>query len=94
MLGENLQRLRIFQNLTQVSLAERSGISVSAVRNLEGGCGATLATLISVVRTLKREDWLQSVAPVPTVHPFAVTRGAAQRQRVRPKKEPTGVKSH
>ena len=90
-LGENLQKLRIFQNLTQNLLAERSGISVSAVKNLEGGRGATLRTLISVLRTLKREHWLQSIAPVPTIHPFAVTRGAAQRQRVRPRKEPTGA---
>ena len=92
-LGEDLQRLRIRQNLTQNILAERSGISVSAVKNLESGRGATLHTLISVLRTLGREGWLQSIAPVPTIHPFGVTRGAAQRQRVRPRKEPTDADS-
>ena len=93
-LGESLQKLRILQNLTQNLLAERSGISVSAVKNLEGGRGATLHTLISVLRTLKRDDWLRSIAPVPTIHPFRAVRGATPRQRVRPRKEPTGVESH
>ena len=80
-LGEKLRRLRLNKNLDQKTLAERSGISVRALRNLEGGQGSTVKTLIRVLRTLGREEWLQTVAPVPTINPLILTRSAEPRQR-------------
>lgn len=80
-LGEKLRRFRLNKNLDQKTLAERSGISVRALRNLEGGQGSTVKTLISVLRTLGREEWLQTVAPVPTINPLTLTRVAEPRQR-------------
>lgn len=79
-IGEKLKALRLSLNLEQKTLAERAGISVRALRNLEGGCGATLRTLVCTVRALGRTEWLHSVGPaIESVQ--AVTRYTAPRQR-------------
>lgn len=80
-LGEKLKRLRLNKNLDQKTLAARAGVSVRALRNLESGAGSTVKTLMSVVRALGRESWLQTVAPVPTINPLTLTTRAAQRLR-------------
>jgi transcriptional regulator with XRE-family HTH domain len=49
-LGDNLKALRLQKNLNRQMLCERAGISENALRHLEGGKGATLKTLIRVVR--------------------------------------------
>ena len=56
-LGESLRALRLDRNIDQKTLAERAGISVRAVKNLEGGMGSTLKSLVAVLRALDREDW-------------------------------------
>ncbi len=80
-LGAKLRALRLSKNLEQAKLAERAGISVRALRNLEGGQGSTLRTLISVLRALGREAWLQTIAPVATINPLTLNRAAEPRQR-------------
>jgi len=80
-LGERLKALRLARNLDQKSLAERAGISVRALRNLEGGQGSTLKSLVRVLRALDREDWLKSIAPVATINPLLLGRNAEPRQR-------------
>lgn len=80
-LGEKLRRLRLNKNLDQQTLAERSGVSVRALRNLESGQGSSLKTLIRVLRSLGRESWLQTVAPMATINPLTLTRAAKPRQR-------------
>jgi transcriptional regulator with XRE-family HTH domain len=80
-LGERLKQLRLSKRLDQITLAGRAGISEKALRNLESGAGSTLKTLLSVVRALGREDWLQTIAPVATINPLQLTRQAKPRQR-------------
>ncbi len=80
-LGEKLRTLRLSRNLDQKTLAERAGVSVRALRNLEGGQGSTVKTLVSVLRALGRQDWLNTVAPVATINPLTLTRKAQPRQR-------------
>lgn len=80
-LGEKLKRLRLNKNLDQKTVAARAGVSVRALRNLEGGAGTTVKTLLSVVRALGRENWLDTVAPVATINPLTLTSRSAQRQR-------------
>lgn len=89
-LGEKLRRLRLNKNLDQKTVAERSGISVRALRNLEGGQGSSVKTLIRVLRTLGREEWLQTVAPVATINPLTLTRAAEPRQRASRLRSPRG----
>lgn len=80
-LGDKLKRLRLNRNLDQKTLAARAGVSVRALRNLEGGDGSTVRTLLSVVRALGRESWLQTVAPIPTINPLTLTTRATARLR-------------
>ena len=80
-LGGRLKTLRIHRNLEQATLAERAGISVRTLRNLEAGNGSSLHTLIQVLRALGREQWLETIAPVPTINPLMLTRDAKPRQR-------------
>jgi transcriptional regulator with XRE-family HTH domain len=88
-LGARLKTLRLAKNLDQMTLARRAGIGVSALKNLENGRGSTLRSLVSVVRALGRDEWLTGVAPMPTINPLTLTRGAEPRQRARRRKPAT-----
>lgn len=57
-LGEHLRKVRLNRNIDQKTLSGRAGISCRALQNLESGSGSTVKTLLSVVRSLNREDWL------------------------------------
>lgn len=80
-LGERLKRLRLNKDLDQKTLAARANVSVRALRNIEAGQGSTVKTLLSVVRALGRESWLQTIAPVATVNPLTLTSRASTRLR-------------
>lgn len=80
-LGERLRALRLNQNLDQITVAERAGISVGALKNLEGGAGSTIKTLVAVLRILGREEWLLTIAPIATIDPLNMPRASQQRQR-------------
>lgn len=84
-LGERLKALRLDKNVDQKTLAERAGISLRAVKNLEGGLGSTLKSLVAVLRALDHDQWLQTIAPIATINPLSLTRSAAPRQRARRK---------
>jgi len=62
-----LRRERLQSNLSQQTVAERSGISISAVKNLESGKDASLSTFIQVCRTLGKDDWIMSLGPANEV---------------------------
>ena len=81
LLGERLKALRLNQNLNQITLAERAGISVGSLKNLENGAGSTLKSLVAVLRALGREEWLATIAPIASINPLSMPRAAQQRQR-------------
>lgn len=90
-LGEQVKKLRLSRNIDQTLLAERAGISRRALQNLEAGTGSSVASLLSVVRALGREDWLSLLAPATTINPLTMVRARRERQRatsVRPKSPP------
>jgi transcriptional regulator with XRE-family HTH domain len=60
--GRAVRRLRLSRRITQAELAEQANVSLSAVKNLERGRGSSLSTVISVVRSLGRSEWLDSLA--------------------------------
>lgn len=70
--GEFLRASRMAKNIPQRVLAERSGVSISSVKHLESGVGATLATFIAVCRTLGKLGWIQDLAPRGEISPIAV----------------------
>ncbi len=80
-LGDSLKALRLQKNLNRQRLCERAGISESALRHLEGGKGATVKTLIRVVKALDRESWLTGIAPQVSINPLHMVRTKQPRQR-------------
>ena len=80
-LGLQIRALRLRQNLDQRQLADRAGVALNAVKNLEGGKGATLRSLVQVLRALKRVDWLRALAPVVSISPVQMLKAKAPRQR-------------
>ena len=85
-LGQQIRALRLRQNLDQQQLAERAGIALNAVKNLEGGKGATLRSLIQALRVLNRVDWLRALAPAVSISPVQMLKAKVPRQRASPKK--------
>ncbi len=87
-LGERLRRLRLNRNLDQRTTAEKAGISEKALRNLEGGRGSTVETLM---RLLKALDYLQGIdmlAPEISVNPLDLLRQPKAPQRARRSAKP------
>jgi transcriptional regulator with XRE-family HTH domain len=80
-LGQELRTLRLRQNLDQRILAERAGVALNAVKRLESGKGATVSSLIRVVRALGRVDWLDTLAPAVSISPMQMLKRRAPRQR-------------
>ena len=81
LLGENLKRLRLQKSLHQKVLSDQAGISVSALKNLENGEGASVKTLIRVIRALDRENWIEAVAPQVSINPLHMVQDKSARQR-------------
>jgi len=62
-----LRRERLQLNMAQQVVADRSGISLTAVKNLEGGKDASLSTFVRVCRTLGKDDWIMTLGPAHAV---------------------------
>lgn len=86
-LGEQMRALRLRADLDQISLAERAGVGLSAVKNIESGKGATLKTLIKILRALDRADWLTSLAPPVSISPLQMLKAKPVRQRASRKRQ-------
>ncbi len=80
-LGESVKELRLQKNLDRQSVCERADISLNALRHLETGQGATLKTLIRVVRALGKQDWLMGIAPTVSINPLHMVRDHLPRKR-------------
>jgi len=65
--GSMLRRERLQQNLSQQIVADRSGISLTAVKNLESGRDSSLSTFIQVCRTLGKDEWVLTLGPTDAV---------------------------
>jgi transcriptional regulator with XRE-family HTH domain len=86
LLGEDIKALRLQKNIDRKTLCIRAGISEHAIRNLEGGKGTTLKTLIRILKALERESWLNTIAPRTSINPLHLVRKKIHRQRARRKK--------
>lgn len=80
-LGGQLRALRLRQNVDQQQLAARAGVALNAVKNLESGKGATVGSLLKVLRALGREDWLRALSPQVSISPLQALTGKPARQR-------------
>lgn len=89
-LGRSVRALRIGAELTQVELAERANVSVGALKHLESGSGATITTLVKVLRALDAADWLATLSPPATFDPMALLE--QRRKEARAAKAPMRVR--
>jgi len=80
-LGQHLRDLRLRQNIDQRQLAERADVALNAVKNLEWGKGATVTSLVKVLRALGREVWLGTLAPQVSISPLQMLKAKPARQR-------------
>ncbi len=87
-LGERLRRLRLDRNLDQRSTAEKAGISEKALRNLEGGRGSTVETLLRVLKALDYLQGIEMLAPEISVNPLELLRQPKVQQRARRASKP------
>jgi len=81
--ADALSQLRLNQNLSQQTVAERSGISLKAVVNLESGNGASLKSFLSVCRTLGKLDWIEELTPPEGPSPMELLKLAGRPRRQR-----------
>lgn len=84
--GQQLRDLRLRRNIDQRHLAEQAGVALNAVKNLENGRGATLTSLVKVLRSLGRADWLETLAPTVGISPMQILKAKQPRQRASNKK--------
>ncbi|WP_304892414.1 helix-turn-helix domain-containing protein [Candidatus Deferrimicrobium sp.] len=89
--GRQLRDLRLRRNIDQRQLAEQAGVALNAVKNLENGRGATLSSLVKVLRSLGRADWLKTLAPTVGISPMQMLKTRQPRQRASKNKGPSHV---
>ncbi len=79
-----IKKKRIMQGLNQQEVAQRAGIHINTLRQLESGDNSSLLTLISVLRVLRLEnDLLNAIPPSPLSPIEAMKRKSTERLRVR-----------
>ena len=89
--GQQLRDLRLRRNIDQRQLAEQAGVALNAVKNLENGKGATLTSLVKVLRSLGRADWLETLAPTVGISPMQMLKARQPRQRASKTRGPSHV---
>lgn len=83
-IGAFTKSLRLSARLTQAELAERTGLNRTTISQLENDGGATLATLLRVLRVLGRLDVLQQFEVQEELSPALMAKMAKRkRQRVK-----------
>lgn len=79
--GGRFRDLRLRKNLTQRELAERTALSVTAIKSLEAG-RTRLQTAVAVLRELGKLDELDKFIPRPGVSPMQLAQlGGKKRER-------------
>lgn len=80
-MGERLRSLRLSRNLAQRELADKAGLSLRALHNLEAGEGSTLESLVRVLKALNIANAIELLAPQPQVSPLMLLKLGHQPRR-------------
>ncbi|MDR2109438.1 MAG: helix-turn-helix domain-containing protein [Coriobacteriales bacterium] len=90
-IGQRVRRARLDMDMRQEELASRAQLSVPTITRLENGKGSSLQTLIKVLQVLRQADWLEQLAPQPSISPLAVHNEQRPPMRAsRKRRKPTG----
>ena len=85
-LGARLARLRLAKNVTQQTLAARSGVGLRTLRRLEAGQPTSLDTFLRVVIALGLHEGLLAALPRNRIRPIErIDSRGKERQRARPR---------
>ena len=87
LLGQRLNALRLLREIDQGTTAERAGLSIRTIQYLEEGRGATLSTLLRVLKALDALEGMELLAPRPVGKPLPLPRGPGARERLRQRSE-------
>ena len=71
-IGQKVKRLRIAANLSQKSLAERCGVSVFSISQIENGSNPSLLTLLMILRALNALNMLYLFFEEEQLDPIAM----------------------
>ena len=85
-LGDRLKQRRLSLNLTQKSLAEKSGVGVSTVARIESGQGGTLDNLIHIAIALGMINEFAQLFVIPPAGIEDIIAKQSLRQRASGKK--------
>lgn len=80
-LGKRFEAYRIARGIKQADLAERAGIGRRTLTRLENGQGATLDTVLRVLRALDIEARLFDVVPDANINPLDPMSAVGRRRR-------------
>ena len=80
-IGKRIKAVRNKKLFTQAEIAERSGISIFTVSQIETGKNTSLISLISVMRALKLLDNLEEFIPEPMISPVDLLKQSIKRKR-------------
>lgn len=80
-LGSRLQRTRLERNLSQAQLAAEAGVGRVTVQRVEDGRGASLTSLIRILRALDLLDGLDRLVPEPVESPLDELRRQGRRRQ-------------
>ena len=72
--GARVRRERLNQNMTQVAVAQRAGVSRRVILDLEKGKGCGLGAFIEILRALNKLDQLNALLPDPVISPLQLAK--------------------
>lgn len=75
-LGNQIRENRIRADMSQQEMARAANVGLATIKNLEGGKGSSLTTLVQVIRALNRAEWLTALAPAVSVSPLQMLKQA------------------
>lgn len=86
-LAIRLKDYRIRKNYTQKELAEKSGVSLNSIQKIEQGKSVSLAIFISVLRTLRLLNSLETLVPDVSISPIQLLQQKGEKKKRVRKKE-------
>ena len=85
-IGRRVKMYRLKKRFSQQELAERAGISIFTVAQIEHGKPVSIAMIVPVLRVLRLLDNLEALLPEITVSPVEILKlKGKQQQRIRSK---------